>query len=356
MIFRFSALLAVSAFVMTALAPAQAAEEADASLQRAFEALEASGMSVIVGVASTRSEEQTIADFGRLRDDGIPAADTQVDLLSVTKSVTAVAILKLVEDGLLRLDEALGDIFPDAPGDKSAITVHQLLTHSAGLSSLSGDDFEPVGRDDVLRRVFATPLIYTPGEQYSYSNTGYSLLAAIVEVRSGQTFDAYLADLLRPHGIGSFGYETVYDPDRAVRSERGGRVREESWGGDRAWWNLRGGGGLIATAEDFLTFRRLLASGEILSPEYAALAAAPHIREYENRDSFYGYGLVVEDTPGHGVVIGHNGGSRFFSSEWIEYTGTGDILFTAGPFTSQGNAFRAMRLLREHLYPESGGE
>jgi len=336
---------------MTLGAPAwstQPEEESAAWIDTGLEAIRESGMSVIVGIVPAAGETPLFAGFGRFEEDRIAPADTQVDLLSITKSVTAAAVMKLVERGDLRLDETLGEILAGVPADKSGITVHQLLTHTAGFSSLSGDDFEPVSLDEVLDRLFRTPLVHEPGETYSYSNPGYTLLAAIVGLRSeAGGYEAFLREWLAPHGIDSIGYESVYEADRAARSTRGRPVAEESWGGDRPYWNLRGNGGLIATAEDFLAFRRLLAEGRLLDPELTGLIVTPHVREIAGRESFYGYGVVVENPDG-GRAYTHNGGGRFYSSEWFEDPETGTVLFTAGLFEPEGNAFRAMRVLREH--------
>ena len=346
----------VAAFLLTVCSTAAIADAPDPDRQTridaAFAEIEERGYSVIVGIGSTEHAVQQIAEFGMFRQDDVPAAETQLDILSITKMVTAIAVLDLVEDGTLRLDETLSEIFPDTPADKSDITVHQLLTHSAGFAAVSGDDYELIDRAEFIDRVLGTKLVSSPGEAYSYSNPGYTMLVAIVEVRGERSFEAYLREVvLDAVELSTFGYEAVYDAEKSARSRRGEPLHEASWGGDQASWNLIGGGGLIATAADFLTFRRLLMSGEVLKPETLELALTPHIREYKNHDSFYGYGVVIEDDASHGRVYMHNGGSRFFSSDWVEYPATGDVLFVAGPNTDEGNAYRAMRVLRKHLYP-----
>lgn len=324
----------------------------EAQIEAAFEEIEASGLSVIVAIGSTGNPEQIIAEFGAFTQDDIPAADTQHDILSLTKMVTAVAVLDLVEEGKLSLDETLGDIFPGVPADKAEITVHQLLIHSAGFGVVSGDDYEVISQAEFLDRVFTTRLWNAPGQTHSYSNPGYTVLTAIVEERSGQSFEAFVRDTLAAADLSSFGYEAVYDPASSARSRRGEPISDASWGGPEPSWNLIGGGGMIATASDFLKFRHALANGDILSEDSVELALTPHIREYQNRDSFYGYGIVVEQDPDYGVIYTHNGGSRFFSSMWVEYPATGDVFFVAGPNMDAGYAFRAMRILQKHLYPK----
>jgi len=347
--------LMIAASLLTSCASSVAETSPDmqreTQIEAAFEEIDASGLSVIVAIGSTGNREQIIAEFGAFTEDDIPAADTQHDILSLTKMVTAVALLDLVEEGKLRLDETLGNIFSGVPADKSGITVHQLLVHSAGFGVVSGDDYEVISKAEFLDRVFATRLWNEPGKTHSYSNPGYTVLAAIVEERSGQSFEAFVRDTLAADDFSSFGYEAVYDTAFSARSRRGELISDESWGGPEPSWNLIGGGGMIATASDFLKFRHALANGDILSEDSLELALSPHIREYQNRDSFYGYGIVIEQDPDYGVLYTHNGGSRFFSSMWAEYPATGDVFFVAGPNMDAGYAYRAMGILQRHLYP-----
>src|SRR5690606_4253316 len=129
---------------------------------------------------------------------------------SNTKDFTTVAILQLVEAGKLSLDDSLRRFFPDAPADKAAITVRHLLNHRAGLplyASNSGGDFEPVSRDTLIARVMRMTLESTPGARERYSNTGYSVLAAIIELVSGNSYDVYVRDnIFERAGMKETGY------------------------------------------------------------------------------------------------------------------------------------------------------
>jgi len=107
------------------------------------------------------------------------AADSVFTTGSITKQFTAAAILKLEMQGRLKTNEAMARYLPGVPDDKRAITIHQLLTHTAGFPPASGDDLEAIGRDAFERLVLSRPLAQAPGT-YEYSNVGYSLLAALV--------------------------------------------------------------------------------------------------------------------------------------------------------------------------------
>jgi CubicO group peptidase (beta-lactamase class C family) len=307
-------------------------------------------MSVIVATVRSGGETQ-IREFGALEDDRIAPEEAQVDLGSITKSVTGVAVSELAEQGLVRLDETLSEIFPEAPADKAGITVEQLLTHTGGFTDAVGDDAEVLTRDEYLRRAFASELVEVPGTRYAYSNTGFSILAAIIEERSGKTYDEFLReDVLQPAGLDEVGYGSAYDERRSLRSLDGQAVEEASWGGHDASWHLIGNGGLVATPEAFLRFRQAFAGGALVSAASVDRALTPHVPEDDAGTSFYGYGLVVQDLPGVGHFYWHDGGNGIFSAEWADVPEHGDILFTAGTNSDAGDAFEAMRILRRQLY------
>src|SRR5262249_27224274 len=127
---------------------------------------------------------------------------------SITKQFTAAAILKLQMQGKLSVRDPIAKYLPNVPQDKSAITLHHLLTHSAGLESGFGPgDFEAVTRDEIIKRALASKLRSAPGKQYHYSNAGYSLLGAIVEIVSGGGYEAFLHEhLFKPAGMAQTGY------------------------------------------------------------------------------------------------------------------------------------------------------
>ena len=112
-------------------------------------------------------------------------ADTLFDIASISKPFTAAAVLRLEMKGKLKVEDKISKFFPDAPADKAGITLHQLLTHTAGFPETIGPEYEPLARKAFLQRIFATKLVHRPGERFLYSNAGYSLLAAVVEVGVG---------------------------------------------------------------------------------------------------------------------------------------------------------------------------
>ncbi|MCX4673365.1 beta-lactamase family protein [Streptomyces sp. NBC_01381] len=148
------------------------------------------------------------ADRAADRAAGIPAGcRTVYDVMSVTKQFTAAAVLKLQTMGRLDVDDPISRHLGPVPGDKKSITVEHLLTHTSGLPESLGDDYAPVSRDQLVRRALASKLGSAPGKEFHYSNTGYSLLAAIIEKTSGQGYEPFLArHLFAPAGMKHTGY------------------------------------------------------------------------------------------------------------------------------------------------------
>ncbi|WP_417477816.1 serine hydrolase domain-containing protein [Maricaulis sp.] len=254
--------------------------------------------------------------------------DTQFDIGSITKSFTGMAIAALVDAGRLAPDATLADFFPDVPADKAAITVHQLLTHTAGLPDAVGDDFSDEGWASVRDKAFAAELHHAPGSAYRYSNVGFTVLAAIIEIVTGQTYEDYLVEeILVPAGIEHTGYMAVYDDALAARNRQGEAVIDASWGGHAPNWNLMGNGGLVSTPRDMLAWQAAYRNGTIVSPQARDLAHAPLVREGDGAPSFYGYGLVVEDDAELGRIYWHNGGNPSFNSHWRVLADQGYELF-----------------------------
>ena len=189
---------------------------------------------------------------------------TVTQIGSNTKDFTAVAILQLAERGRLHLGDSITRFFPSVPADKRAITVHDLLQHTAGLPQYSGGDFQVVTRDQFLATILASPLRSPVGVEEHYSNPGFSLLAAIIENVTGTSYDAYVRDnILRPLGLHETGFLLPrFDPARLAHAYSGGvddgTILDKPHAPDGPYWNLRGNGGMLSTVNDMSRFYRAL--------------------------------------------------------------------------------------------------
>lgn len=244
---------------------------------------------------------------------------------SITKQFTGAAILKLEMMGKLQADGLMSEYLDNVPEDKQNITLHHLLTHSAGFPGAIGDDFAAVDRDSFIRLAFETPLLFEPGSAYQYSNVGYSLLAAIVEVVSGQGYEAFLHEqLFEPAGMTHTGYVIPdWEAGNLAHGYRRGRhwgtLLDRPWAEDGPYWHLRGNGGILSTSWDMYYWHQALLGEDILSAEAKEKYYARHIEEGEGAGTYYGYGWAIFPTPRGTDLITHNGGNGIFFADILRY-------------------------------------
>jgi CubicO group peptidase (beta-lactamase class C family) len=262
------------------------------------------------------------------------ATDSVYSLGSITKQFTAAAILTLEMRRKLAVTDPISKYLDGVPEDKSVITLHHLLTHSSGLESdFSPTDYEPVGREEYVRRALQSKLLFAPGQGYEYSNAGYSLLAAIVERVSGQPYEAYLvANVLKPAGMLESGYKAPgWAKARVAHGYRDG----EEWGTildriqapDAPYWMLRGNGGLHTTLADIVAWHRSLTTDAVLSAEARAKYFKPYVAEGPAGLSHYAYGWAVSKTPRGTTLVQHNGGNGIFVAEFLRFVDEDTMLF-----------------------------
>ena len=251
---------------------------------------------------------------------------TVYDICSVTKQFTAAAILKLVEANKLKLTDSLSKYFEHLPDDKKDITIHQLLTHSAGFVHGIGGDFDHIPNENYFQIQFNSKLLFTPGTKYSYSNAGYSILARIIELVSGNDYEAYLNEnLFNPAGMNQTGYLLPDWEDDQIASEylynvsnEGSHIERYKSDGKIAW-PLKGNGGINSTQKDMYKWYQALNSDKILSEESIEKLTYPYVPESADSSSFYAYGWAVFKSDRDTKVITHNGfnGINYYEFVWF---------------------------------------
>ena len=261
------------------------------------------------------------------KENGIKAkSDTVFDIGSITKQFTGAAILKLEMMGKLSVEDRIGKHFRNVPQDKKEITIHHLLTHSAGFPGGIGNDYEVVGREEYVKRAFATKLNYPVGSRYDYSNVGFSLLAAIIEKTSGMTYEEFLTKhLFKPSGMMETGYlMPKWEKSRVAVGYRGerrwGKPNEKPWGENSPSWHLVGNGGILSTVDDMHKWHLALLGTKVLSEEAKAKYFKRHIKEGEGARSYYGYGWAIFPTSRKTWLIAHNGGNGIFFADFWRFT------------------------------------
>jgi CubicO group peptidase (beta-lactamase class C family) len=256
------------------------------------------------------------------------SSDTIFGTGSVTKQFTAAAVLALESDGKLRTSDLVSKYFKSVPEDKANITIHHLLTHMSGLVIGFGGDYEKVSREELIHRALSSKLQSPPGERHSYSNAGYSLLAAIVEIASGKSIDDFQRErLFRPAGMTSTGYffplETEKRLARGYRDGVDSERTEKKATLDGDFWNVLGNGGVYSTLSDMHKWMAALDEGRVLKKEARQKFFQPHeiaIPNYRNSGNplYYSYGWYVWKQPSGKTLIWHLGGDGIenFAVRW----------------------------------------
>lgn len=251
--------------------------------------------------------------------------NTIFDIGSNTKQFTSTAILWLAEQNKLHVTDSLSKYFTELPIDKQNITIHQLLTHSAGFLESLGRDFTEISQKDFFEKLFASKLLSEPGEIYSYSNTGYSILGRIIELASGQSYEAFLNEhLFTPVGMKQTGYllpkwdtkQMSHGYNRNIIETESTITRYQETGDVN--WHLKGNGGVNSTQNDMLLWYKGLKTNKILTPESFKKLTTPYVSSPKGTFS-YGYGLVIKNTEDNTLRISHNGSNGAFSHSIIWY-------------------------------------
>lgn len=247
------------------------------------------------------------------------SCDSVYDVMSITKQFTAAAVLKLELMGKLRVTDSIDEYVGPVPADKRGITVHHLLTHTAGLVESLGSDYDVLSRDGMLTKALASTPLSAPGSEFHYSNVGYSILAAVIEIVSDASYEQFLLKyLFSPAGMTDTGYVLPrWKRDRVAveyddTGESRGRPFEHPWAVDGPHWNLRGNGGILSTARDMFRWHRALIGDAILSVNAKKMLFTAHTHSLDS-DEAYAYGWSISDTD-DGKIAWHDGGNSWSSA------------------------------------------
>lgn len=333
------ALLLTTTVLVFTVRPAQAQLPTDAQLtMRVDEYMQRLGtQGYSGGVLVIRKGKALFArSYGMANAGAHIRADTNTvySLGSITKQFTAAAILRLEELGKLHTTDSLARFFPDAPADKRAITLHQLLTHTAGFKSdFSPTDYEPTTRDEYVARMFAAPLRTRPGATHFYANSGYSLLAAIVEIVTKQDYEVALRDLvLRPAGMMLTGYKLpAWPAERIAHGYQDGRdwgtITERIAKPGAPYWELRGNGGLQTTLGDMARWDAALNDRRMLTDSSRRKFMTGYVNEGPEGFSQYAYGWAVMKTSRGTRLVTHNGGNGVYVAELLRFVDDSVTIF-----------------------------
>ncbi|MBO9710822.1 MAG: serine hydrolase [Caulobacter sp.] len=245
--------------------------------------------------------------------------DTRFRIGSATKTFTAVAVLRLVDDGKVALDDPVAKYLPSLPQAWAGVTIRMLLSHTSGVPDYI---YAPTFRDRETRLVQTPeslvalvrdkPLDFVPGAGWRYSNTGFVLLGMVIEKASGSPYATYLSEtFFKPLGMADTGYETedTVTPRRAFGYMR----TRDGWtaGPFIAPSAAYAAGALLSTVDDLLKWDQALYGDRLVSKSGRDLMFA----DYRNH---YGLGWQVDEAWG-ARRISHGGATPGFQASFQRY-------------------------------------
>lgn len=270
-----------------------------------------------------------------IRSENIPnTSETVFSVGSITKQFTAAGIMKLEMMGKLNTEDPITQYFEDVPEDKKGITLHNLLTHTSGVIDVTGPDFQVAHRDETMRKILEAPLRHKPGEQFAYSNAGYSMLAAVIEKVSGQSYEEFMnKNIFTPAGMKFTGYRMPeWDKKVVAHWYRGEKDNGTPLEKNYPYWHYVGNGGILSTTEDMLRWHRALLEDKVLSAAVKKKMFTPFLNEYG-----YGWDIIQREM---GTLIQHDGGSMLgCSAEFRRYIDAGIVTMV---FCNQSYGQRAL--------------
>lgn len=269
--------------------------------------------------------------------------NTKFHLASISKSFTAVGILKLYDQGKIELDKPIGNYLDDFPNQQvlELVTIHHLLTHMAGTKAIYGEEFQRTNKnryrelEDFLPLFENDSLAFSPGSKYEYNGGGFVLLGLIIQKVTGESYYDYLEkNIFDPAGmdhtealeIDGINYNTA-DGYSIYLREDNSLARN-----DYLLSKASGSSGFYSTAQDLFKFSKALRSYKLLSKETTDLMLEPKVKGY---NTHLGYGIDIDNRYKE-TIIGHSGGWYGIRNEWMDFLDSNYTVIILSNFDNDG--------------------
>lgn len=256
---------------------------------------------------------------------------------STGKQFTATAVMMLMEEGKLSLDDKLTKYFPDAPDAWSAITIRHMLTHTSGMTDYP-QDFDlrrDYTEDDLFQRIKTIPLAFQPGEKWSYSNLAYVMLGILIHKISGKFYGDFLQErIFKPLEMTTARIISEADivPNRAAGYRlANGQLKNQSWVSPSL--NTTADGALYLTVYDMAKWDAALYTEKLLKRSSLEQMWTP-VKLNDGKTFPYGFGWSLGSVRGH-HIIEHGGSWQGFKAQITRYV---DDKLTIILFANQARA------------------
>jgi len=240
---------------------------------------------------------------------------------SMGKQFTATAVMMLVEEGKIGLEDPLTKFFPDAPAAWTQVTIRELLSHSAGFTDYpkNFDMRKDYTEAQVLKIVEAIPLAYTPGTRWSYSNLGYLTLGIVIHKVTGEFYGDFLQErIFRPLGMNTTRIISEADivPNRSAGYRLvKGELKNQEWVAPTV--NTTADGSLYFSIEDLAKWDAALYTDKLLKrSSLEQMWTVAKLKNGQPNSGDYGFGWFIEARNGHRIVE-HEGAWQGFETDIV---------------------------------------
>lgn len=272
----------------------------------------------------------------------LPNVDTTFRIGSVTKTFTAAAIMLLIRDKKLALDQTLDSLAIGAPTQYAGVTILQLLSHTSGIHDFTNlpnyNDFKNkrLSSQELLAIIWPSNADFTPGEKYQYSNSGYVILGAVIEKLTGRPFAEFFQQrLFAPAGMTRTFVGDAGAPNMAVGYSEAAEADAISMTVPHAAGSMR------STARDLLAWHTFL-QGDFFS-------AAEKLLLYTPVKANYGLGWMTSDVGNGKTAIGHGGGIDGFVTSFLRLPDDDVVAIVLCNSTDNDPETVAMAMLQTYL-------
>lgn len=311
------------------------------------------GLSLAV-VLDGRIVKQKGYGFANLEDRAPVTPDTMFESGSIGKQFTATAVMMLVEEGKIGLDDKITKYFPDAPSSWNAITIRELLSHQSGIANYtdgSMDFRKDYTEDQLLKMAEGLPLDFPPGTDWSYSNTGYVVLGILIHKVSGE----FYGDFLHQRIFAPLGMKTriISESDIVLNRAAGYKLVKGQWK-NQDWvsptLNTTADGSLLFTTGDLAKWDAALYTTKLL--KQSSLDEMWTVQKYQAgpnagkpNKGHYGFGWEINEMNGH-KLIEHGGSWQGFTDMICRYV---DDKLTVVVLTNLDSAHSNPEIIAHHV-------
>jgi len=253
-------------------------------------------------------------------------SETVIRLGSVSKQFFTTAIMKLMEEGKLSIEDSVRKFFPDAPEAWWPIKIKNLMSHTSGLprEGPAYDNCKIQPDINIIKSAYSLPLVFTTGEKYQYCNLAYFMLAEIIKQVSGMPWQDYIHDkLFIPAGMNN-SYMTDFNLIIPGRAD-GYMHNHDTLINATAMYAIRPSGGFLSTSSDMIKWEKAISEGKIiLKKDNWQKLWQPFIKTSDKADSkeYYGFGWAIDEYNGHKLIV-HGGANIGFRSVFARFVNDG---------------------------------